>query len=130
MKGSKTCPSCNSSCGPRTKICSCGHAFEFKNSIKPTTVVLNLEKKETPSPSFNSSEGYGIIIPAGKCPASLSKGVEMFVEGIHSHSKERGVKYLPSVYEYWAGTIVDKFSDEGKEVIRQVKELAIKKEQV
>ena len=35
-RGQKTCPSCNSLTGPRTKICSCGHKFHFKPAIFKT----------------------------------------------------------------------------------------------
>ena len=35
-RGQKTCPSCNSLTGPRTKTCSCGHKFHFKPAIFKT----------------------------------------------------------------------------------------------
>jgi hypothetical protein len=35
-KGQKSCPKCNTTCGPRTKICkNCNHSFEFKTTSTP-----------------------------------------------------------------------------------------------
>ena len=131
MRGSKTCPNCKNTMGPRTKICACGHDFniqsktaKFKDAeIKPKVKnEITLELNAAPVANVHT-----VIVPAGKCPVTLDKGIEYFVEGIHSHAATKGVKYLPSVYEYWAGTIIDKFSDEGKETIRKIKDYVIHK---
>lgn len=139
MRGQKFCPVCNKSTGPRSKVCECGHEFEFKlkqsyskpeqKTVQNIPVKTNTENINPPVQQnpFLSSTLRNIIVPAGKCPVKLDKGIDAFVEGIAMHAKENGVNYLPSVYEYWAGTIIDKFSDEGKETIRKIKDYVIHK---
>lgn len=60
-RGKKTCPSCKKEVGPRTKICSCGHAFfsaqpqvdrttfiKPKPMAKPVQVIKQKRKVRTP----------------------------------------------------------------------------------
>ena len=46
-RGTKTCPSCNRSVGPRTKTCECGHNFAFKDKNEVTPSVMGLPVKIT-----------------------------------------------------------------------------------
>lgn len=33
-RGKKSCPECHGMCGPRLRICTCGHEFAFKQKVK------------------------------------------------------------------------------------------------
>jgi len=106
--------------GPRTKVCACGYVFI--GSIKTESLEINIV------PVQKNTDKLEIIIPAGKCPVNLDKGVDIFVDGLYEHSKAKGVRYLPSVYTYWAGSFVDRFSDEGKSILNQIKNKAKEKQ--
>lgn len=46
MKGKKFCPSCSKGCGPRTKICECGHNFCIVTSKEKSKLKKEKVKKQ------------------------------------------------------------------------------------
>jgi hypothetical protein len=49
-KGGKTCPSCQSVVGPRTKQCQCGHVFVSKPDVEESGTEMTPPEQETGTP--------------------------------------------------------------------------------
>ena len=130
MKGSKSCPQCETSVGPRTKICpQCSFAFEFKSkAVSLPTVALRQKEpiQGTPQlpdmPKGTGNGGMVILVPTGRCPVKYSGNWEEWVDGLKQHAHSRGVTYTTGVFTYWAAMedLVDKFTDEGKKTLKQI----------
>lgn len=132
MKGSKTCPSCQSAVGPRTKLCACGHEFQFKTKEIPTInlprLVTSAELPENDRETQDTPKGMPmgtILVPAGKCPVAFKGSYSVWVSDLKSYAAANHKKYAPSVFTYWAGMeLVDKFSDEGRVILKEIEQLA------
>lgn len=137
MKGSKQCPSCSSAVGPRTKICACGFAFEFKSKLigQPTVDlprIIQTKLRNTVQDDVSPDRSMGtitgtVLVPAGACPVPFKGDLQMWVNGIRQHADDHNKVYAPSVYTYWASMQwVDRFSDEGRQMLKDIEELANK----
>lgn len=113
-RGSKTCPQCNKSNGPRTYVCECGYSFIFKPNTSATQKsktkgkyfdknklsrykpvdIADLVKGDTikvkPGSYYESKEGNKYYMG--------EKGTFTFIktiaDGILAHSRKYGVAYL------------------------------------
>lgn len=134
MKGSKSCPNCETSVGPRTKTCpKCAFEFIFKNKTNhvPTVALSRIEHIQKPEHHEPIPQGTGkgshlILVPAGRCPVSYHGNWTEWVHKLKEHAKTQGVNYSVGVFTYWAHMEgwADKFTDDGKKQLKQIEELA------
>lgn len=93
-KGSKICPSCNASVGPRSFACKhCKHVFDFKNGYKPTEKDIKRVSER-------------VAIAEGKESVSTPEEEEVFYKDVSESfnivtpTKDELVKFGQSVKTY------------------------------
>lgn len=132
MRGSKVCPKCQKSVGPRLRVCECGHefAFKIKESVSPSTLKMATSAnrtfigKQSESPVKSSMTNI-VLTPAGPVPVKFNGDWTEWVRAVKKYGEESGKLYAPSVYTYWASMyLLDRFSQKGKETLAEIKEIA------
>lgn len=69
-KGQKVCPKCNKACGPRTKVCSCSHIFEFKAKKTYT-------KSDKSDIIVKPKVLRNFVYAPGTCPIKITKTMDI-----------------------------------------------------
>jgi hypothetical protein len=130
-RGTKTCPACNNTTGPRSRVCpTCGHVFQI--ATKPATAprsAQNTPLPETapiPTPNVSPTPANPIHYPSGPCPFPINEKasdseIKEWIQKVHQHGIENKKNYTKKAILYWARMSTFKiYEGPGKEFFNRV----------